>query len=75
MTQGENQLFSELKREQQEHDLTKKELKELELDFKKLRNAFNELLDDYCAKRETYGFNDVDDVRYRFMELSGLLDL
>lgn len=71
----EQELFNSLKREIENHELTKKELKDLELDYKKLHYAFNELLDDYCAKREAHGFNDVDDVRYRFMELSGLLDL
>lgn len=75
MTQGENRLFAELKREKEEHDLTKKELIEVEIRYKKLHYAFNELLEDYCNKREAHGFNDGDEVRYRFMDLSGLLDL
>lgn len=75
MTQSENQLFNELKRSIEEHKLTQRELYELYERHKQLRNAFNDLLEDYLSKREAHGFNDIDEVRYRFMELSGLLDL
>ena len=75
MTQQETSLFNELKREVENHDLTKKELLESEGNYKKLHYAFNQLLDEYCQKRETQGYDDVAEVRYRFMELSGLLDL
>jgi hypothetical protein len=75
MTQQETSLFNELKREVESHDLTKKELLESEGNYKKLHYAFNQLLDEYCQKREAQGYDDVAEVRYRFMELSGLLDL
>jgi hypothetical protein len=75
MTQQEQSLFNELKREVENHDLTKKELRDIETDFKKLHYAFNFLLDEHCQKREAQGYDDIEEVRYRFMELSGLLDL
>lgn len=75
MTQAEISLFNELKREVESHNLTKKELTEAELNFKKLHYAFNQLLDEHCQKREVQGYDDIEEVRYRFMELSGLLDL
>jgi hypothetical protein len=75
MTQQEQSLFNELKREVENHELTKKELLESEANYKKLHYAFNQLLDEYCQKREVQGYDDVEEVRYRFMELSGLLDL
>lgn len=75
MTQQETSLFNELKREVENHDLTKKELFESEGNYKKLHYAFNQLLDEFCQKREAQGYDDIEEVRYRFMELSGLLDL
>jgi hypothetical protein len=75
MTQQETSLFNELKREVENHELTKKELLESEANYKKLHYAFNQLLDEHCQKRESQGYDDIEEVRYRFMELSGLLDL
>jgi hypothetical protein len=75
MTQQETSLFNELKREVENHDLTKKEIIEIESRFKTLKYAFDCLLDEHCQKREAQGYDDVAEVRYRFMELSGLLDL
>ena len=75
MTQQETSLFNELKREVENHDLTKKEIIEIESRFKTLKYAFDCLLDEHCQKRESQGYDDVAEVRYRFMELSGLLDL
>ncbi len=75
MTQQETSLFNELKREVQNHELTKKELLESEVNYKKLHYAFNQLLDEHCQKRESQGYDDIEEVRYRFMDLSGLLDL
>jgi hypothetical protein len=75
MTQQETSLFNELRREVESHELTKKEVKDCEARFKKLHYAFNQLLDEHCQKRESQGYDDIEEVRYRFMELSGLLDL
>jgi hypothetical protein len=75
MTQQETSLFNELRREVENHDLTKKEVIESEGRFKSLRFAFNSLLDEHCQKREAQGYDDIEEVRYRFMELSGLMDL
>jgi hypothetical protein len=75
MTQQETSLFNELKREFESHELTKKEIRETEARFKTLKYAFDCLLDEHCQKREAQGYDDVAEVRYRFMELSGLLDL
>jgi hypothetical protein len=75
MTQQETSLFNELRREVENHELTKKEIRETESRFQTLKYAFNQLLDEYCQKREVQGYDDVEEVRYRFMELSGLLDL
>ena len=54
---------------------TNKEIIEIESRFKTLKYAFDCLLDEHCQKREAQGYDDVAEVRYRFMELSGLLDL
>lgn len=75
MTQQETSLFNELKREVESHELTKKELRENEQRFYTLRDAFNSLLDEYCQKREAQGYDDIEETRYRFMDMSGLLDL
>jgi hypothetical protein len=75
MTQQETSLFNELRREVENHELTKKEIRETESSFQTLKYAFNLLLDEYCQKREVQGHDDIEEVRYRFMELSGLLDL
>lgn len=75
MTQSETLLFNELKREFESHELTKKELRENEQRFYTLRDAFNALLDEHCQKREAQGYDDIEETRYRFMDMSGLLDL
>ena len=75
MTQSETLLFNELKREVERHDITKKEILEIESRFYTLKNAFNALLDEHCQKREVQGYDDIEEVRYRFMDMSGLLDL
>lgn len=75
MTQQEQSVFNELRREVENHDLTKKEVIEYEGRFKNLRFAFNSLLDEHCQKMESQGYDDIEEVRYRFMELSGLMDL
>ena len=75
MTNETQTLINELKREIESHDLTKREIIELEGRYKNLRYAFNELLDYVCQKREASGFDDIEEIRYRFMELSGLLEL
>jgi hypothetical protein len=75
MTQQETSLFNELRREVESHELTKKEIRETEERFRTLWNAFNSLLDEHCQKREAQGYDDIEEVRYRFMELSGLMDL
>jgi hypothetical protein len=75
MTQQETSLFNELRREVENHELTKKEIRETEARFKTLKYAFNSLLDEHCQKREVQGHDDIEEVRYRFMELSGLLEL
>jgi hypothetical protein len=75
MTQQETSLFNELRREVESHELTKKEIRETEERFRTLWSAFNSLLDEHCQKREAQGYDDIEEVRYRFMELSGLMDL
>jgi hypothetical protein len=75
MTQQETSLFNELRREVESHELTKKEIRETEARFRTLWSAFNSLLDEHCQKREAQGYDDIEEVRYRFMELSGLMDL
>ena len=59
MTQQETSLFNELRREVENHELTKKELLESEANYKKLHYAFNQLVDEYFQKREVQGHDDI----------------
>lgn len=73
-TMDKEYLINALAREVDSHNLTKAELADTEKEYKLLLAAFNELLDEFIAKREVLGFSDLGDIRYYYTDKAGLLD-
>jgi hypothetical protein len=51
------------------------EVSDYEKSYYILRSTFVQLLEDYVNRRDLVGFNDAEEIRYKYMDSAGLLDI
>lgn len=73
--QEKDQLMKVLSQKSDEIKLLSAEVGEYEKSYYILRSTFVALLEDYVNRRDLVGFNDAEEIRYKYMDSAGLLDI
>jgi len=73
--QEKNELLKNLSQLNDEIRLLSAEVGDYEKSYFILRNTFVELLEEYLSRRDYVGYADSEEIRYRFMNNAGLLDI
>lgn len=73
--QEKDQLMKVLSQKSDELRINEAELRETLQQYQTLKIAFTQLLAEYTSIAERRNIGDPNEIEYRYMELSGLLDI